>query len=312
MKKINLFEIKQNPEGIHYYFLGIKIWTDTQSIKRLVRSDETIFTDNKIKKIIPQPQLEQLSIHLAEHCNLNCHMCDNFSPLAKKEIADLKILEKDLCRLSKLSDTQIDTIELLGGEPLLHPNIEKALEITRFYFPQSNIRLITNGILLPRMKESFWFAVQKYGIIIAITKYPIDLDMDKIDNLIKKYQVSSYIYNKNSVKTSYHIPFDLLGKQDARINFINCFHANHCVYLQNGNIYTCSIASCVKHFNHFFKKQLPDNEKNCINIYKVETMNEILNFLARPIPLCKYCHVLNRSYNHKWGVSKKIIEEWVD
>lgn len=312
MSKISLFETKQKHEGIIYYLFGIKIWTDKKSIKRLIRSDNDITVDNKIKKIIPQPHLEQLSIHLAEHCNLNCQMCDNFSPLAKKEFTNLKNLEKDIKRLANLSNSQIDTIELLGGEPLLHPHINDALKIVRSVFPCSNIRIITNGILLSKMSVNFWKAAHEHNIAIAITRYPIALDIGKIMDLSHRYGIITYIYNKDITKTSYHIPFDITGGQDPRVNFINCFHANHCVYLQNGKIYTCSIAACVRHFNHFFKKNLPDNESNGIDIYKASTMSEILEFLAKPIPLCKYCNVLKRSYNHPWKVSQKTIEEWGD
>lgn len=312
LKRINIFEIKQNQQGIHYYVLGIRIWTDTKSIKRLIRTDDDILTDNKIKKIVPQPHLEQLSIHLTEHCNLNCQMCDNFSPLAQKEFIDLNKLKNDLKRLAELSATQIDTIELLGGEPLLHPDITASFAIVRSFFPRSSIRLITNGILLPQMKENFWIAAKKYEIVLAITKYPINTDMLEINRLIKKYQLKSYSYNTSLLKTSYRIPFDLSGQGDPRINFINCFHANHCVYLQNGNIYTCSVAACVRHYNLFFKQKLPDDKRNCISIYDAASMDEILSFIAKPIPLCCYCHVLNRSYNHPWKISEKSIKEWTD
>ncbi|MCW1327688.1 radical SAM protein, partial [Campylobacter jejuni] len=37
---------------------------------------------NKIKKITQRPFLHGISFHLAEHCNLNCFSCDNFSQLA--------------------------------------------------------------------------------------------------------------------------------------------------------------------------------------------------------------------------------------
>jgi hypothetical protein len=61
-----------------------------------------------------------LDLHLADHCNLNCCGCDNFSPLAKETFADIRVIEKDCARMSELTEGRINEIQLLGGEPLLH------------------------------------------------------------------------------------------------------------------------------------------------------------------------------------------------
>lgn len=50
----------------------------------------------KIKKITPRPFLHGISFHLAEHCNLNCFSCDNFSQIAKKGYYELNQFEKDV------------------------------------------------------------------------------------------------------------------------------------------------------------------------------------------------------------------------
>ena len=42
------------------------------------------------KKMIPI-----LHLHLADHCNLDCRGCDNFSPLAPEVFADTEVFEKD-------------------------------------------------------------------------------------------------------------------------------------------------------------------------------------------------------------------------
>jgi hypothetical protein len=63
-------------------------------------------------------------------------------------------------------------------------------------------------------------------------------------------------------------------------------------------------------FNHHFKMRLGLGDNNGINIYKANSMQEILNFLATPIPFCRYCAIEKRTYNHPWGISKKDIKEW--
>lgn len=271
--------------------------------------------DSYVRKYIPRVQLHRISVHLTEHCNLNCQCCDNFSPIAEPEYADLKQMEKDFARLSQLSHAEgslgIRTIELMGGEPLLHPQICDFLTMTRRYFPNNDIRILTNGILLTEMKSSFWKICNKTHTNIVVTKYPIKLNTEKIEEMAKLHHVDWRFFEDYEIKTTYHLPLDLTGTQEERDNFLHCFHANECVCLEKGRLYTCSVAAYIHHFNQFFDCNLPDIQENSIDIYQVKNMSQILSFLAKPIPLCKYCNVLKRKFNLTWGLSQKKIEEWI-
>ena len=74
----------------------------------------------EIIKLIPQRELS-VTVHLCDHCNLNCIGCNNFSPLSEESFADIEVFERDLCRLSELSQGYAYRIQLAGGEPLLNP-----------------------------------------------------------------------------------------------------------------------------------------------------------------------------------------------
>ena len=84
-----------------------------------------------------------VEIHVVEHCNLNCSGCNHFSSLAKEEYLQPEQFEKDMKRLAELSKDYF-TIKILGGEPLLHPNITAFFEISRKYFPSTPIQITTN------------------------------------------------------------------------------------------------------------------------------------------------------------------------
>ncbi len=51
--------------------------------------------------LVPMPQLS-FSVHLCEHCNLNCAGCNNCSPLAPEAYYDIGMFENDMNRLSIL------------------------------------------------------------------------------------------------------------------------------------------------------------------------------------------------------------------
>lgn len=271
---------------------------------------------NKLEKmmfrITPKKYLTNFVVDINSHCNLNCRGCDHFSPLAEEKFYDLTQFENDIERLSILTDGSVDKIGIMGGEPLLNPNVLKYLEISKKYFPNTKVRLVTNGILLTKQNELFWKTLHDLDIYVEYTKYPINLKYDEIDEIINKYNVHIDLYGCDNkvIKTSYKIPLDLKGSQNVMKNFLSCFHSNYCITLKNGKLYTCTVAPNIEHFNKYFNKNIPLTERDGIDIYKAKDINEILTFLAKPIPFCKYCNVQGRTYNHKWGISKKDISEW--
>ena len=278
---------------------------------------ETDFMKNpaasaKIERTTPRKTLEQIEYHLADHCNLSCQGCSHFSPLAQKCFPDVQIFERDMKRLSDLSKGKLKRFFLLGGEPLLNPQIIDFIRISRQYFPDTRISILTNAVLLNSQKEEFWKACNNFNIIISITKYPVKLDFEQMEQIAANNNVELEYYNNTEViKTSQRFPLDLTGKQNLKESFCCCSQANTCIFLSNGKLYTCPIAPNIVHFNKFFNKDIPLNKKDGIDIYKAKSIKEILTFLSRPIPFCKYCKVSERSFGHAWSISKKEISEWL-
>ena len=151
----------------------------------------------KITGNTQQVNLDYFCVHIVEHCNLKCQSCDHFAPLAEKEFADINVFENDFARLSELLNAKVNRIGLMGGEALLHPQLNDFLYVARKYFPKTKLQLVTNGILLLKQTEDFWKTCKKNDIIITITKYPIKLDFDKIRELAKQHDVR---YNISIIK----------------------------------------------------------------------------------------------------------------
>jgi len=271
------------------------------------------FKNNKCDKFIPSKYLNEVSIDICSHCNLNCRGCDHFSPVAQPSFYDLVKFEKDIKRLYELFDDNIGCIKLMGGEPLLNPDVLKYCEITRKYFKNSPIKIVSNGILIDKQSSEFYEKIHDLNIIIEYTKYPINLNYEEFENIAKKYNICIRTFSRctEEIKTSYKIPLDLEGKQNIKENFANCFHAKNCLFLKYGKLYTCTVAPSIEHFNKYFNKNIPLSENDGIDIYKVKDKKTILKFLARPIPFCKYCNVKGRTFKNEWGISKKDINEWI-
>ena len=250
-------------------------------------------------------------IALAEHCNLNCAGCDHFSPLAKPQFANFEETERDFTRLAELFEDNVGYIHLEGGEPLLHPEIIKFLEMTRQKFPTARINIITNGLKLLSMPEEFWKSCRSNKIVIFPTKYPVQIDYEKIKKKAEKSGVKFvYFSSGETIKTLFKLPLDLEGTLDGRQSFLYCHRANYCIYLQNGRLYTCTVAPTARHFDNKFGTHLFDEESNSIDIYKANSAQEILEFLAKPIPFCRYCKIQETVNGIPWHQSKKNIDEW--
>ena len=303
-------------------FMDARIWKAEQALTastdaRIWKGEQSILSAMEVqayknKKLTPQARLARLTVHLVVHCNLYCLCCDNFSPIAEKSYADIEKLKRDFTRLAEIGGRNIGILELSGGEALLHPQISEFLPMSRKIFPNSEIHVVSNGILLAGMPDEFWKACAENSICLVLTKYPININLERIREQAEKYHVEWRFFDDTQDKTTYHIPFDTRGEQNAERNFINCFHANSCVCMRDGRIYTCSIAAFLHHFNKHFNEDLPDVPENSIDIYKAKSMEEVLEFISRPIPLCGYCDVDSRQFNLPWGISKLKKGEWVN
>ena len=263
-----------------------------------------------VQRYMPKTALN-FSMELVQHCNLNCAGCDHFSPLAEKKFADFEETSRYFDRLAELFGSNIKYVQFAGGEPLLHPDINKFLAMAREKFPNSPIRIITNGIKLPNMPEDFWRTLKENRVTLLPTKYPIAVDYDAMKAKAESYGIKyDYFNDGNVVKTLFKLPLDFEGLQDENLSFLHCHRANNCIFLQNGRLYTCAMAAIVWRFDKYFGTNLFNEEANSIDIYKAESAEEILKFLARPVPFCRHCKILNTVYDIKWHKSNKAIEEW--
>lgn len=269
---------------------------------------------NALIRLTPQTCLRYVVLNILEHCNLNCKGCDHFAPIASKKEIALAAIEKDLKRFSEIMCQDVKIIGIMGGEPLLHPELPEIIFAVRNYFPHTRIQVDTNGLLLLKQQETFWKSCRVNHAVIVCTKYPISLDYDAIMEKCREQQVEFEYYGDEKVeKVLYKIPLDLKGEQDERESFANCFHANHCVTLEEGKVFPCTVAPNVHIFN---EKYGTTNIKLCeddyLDIYDEHlTKHRILEFVSQPIPFCRFCDVAHRSYGHVWERSRQEMAEWV-
>ena len=262
----------------------------------------------KYLRIFDSKIINQIEVHLAEHCNLKCAYCTHNCPVAEPEFPNIEQLERDFTKLSKLTNGHIRKITLLGGEPLLNPNIVRIIQIVRQNIPVGKIEIITNGILLTSMKEEFWIACKNNNISVIISQYPIKLDIDKISKTAKAYCVNVF-WRKNRYNVFYNQRFDMSGKRDIYKAYENCI-GSECTFLKEGKIYICPRIPCSKHLEKRFDVKFSISSKDFLVLDKVNNLQEILDFISHPSPFCKYCAAEKKVFV-TWKISERKKEEWI-
>ena len=265
------------------------------------------FQEENIKeKKTDSKTLERIEVPLTYHCNLNCAYCDHFSPIAPEYIMPTEVFEKDMKQLAKITNSKIEEITLLGGEPLLHNNLPKIFNIVRKYFPNSKIEMLTNGILLEEQPESFWESCNKNDIGIYVSHYRIGKKLFNFDNLTKI--IDKY---KAKVRISYpKLEFKIMSlekkeKHNIKKRYNECYSKLWPI-LDNGKFYSCTTVNGVeKFFNKKFPQHsIPISQDDILDIHKISSIDEIIDFYNKPKKMCAHCSYYSVK-GKEWAYSKK-------
>jgi hypothetical protein len=258
------------------------------------------------KPLRVKPSLSYIELHLVDHCNMNCKGCGHFSPLADEWFADLEEYSRDMLQLQKLFST-IKTIRLMGGEPLLHPQVESFLYSTRACFPKADIRIVTNGILLHDMANTFWEACRSYSIGIDVTVYP---PMEKKENAICRLAAEKGVRIHTEKTGSFHALYNKKGDSDAEANFRKCRSRWNTPMLREGKIYICNVPALISYFNKWFGTDIPST--GFVDIYTANLTGwDVRKKLNKSSRTCCYCTLgWDRTPEFPWSTSKRTIEEW--
>ena len=90
-------------------------------------------------------------IEIADHCNLSCPICYSSSGPERREFRDLAQIERMLDAVVR-NEREPDVIQISGGEPTLHPDFFRVLDMVRER-PVKHLMVNTNGIRIAREPE---------------------------------------------------------------------------------------------------------------------------------------------------------------
>lgn len=260
--------------------------------------------------------VEHLDLHVVDHCNLNCAHCSTFSPIADRRFVGVESFKSGLARMYNLVGNKVVRLHILGGEPLLHPDIEMLVETAREIFPDSRIDVTTNGVLVPRMPSSFWSTMSRCDAELKFTRYPVGVDYEELERLSRKKGVFAYSASDNTIEYFRRIPLNPKGSSSVYTTYLQCPYIS-CPQLVEGTLYRCPASAYACILN---KRLVEEGESirfrvstlDSLNLEAVNDEEEVLDFLSRPIAFCQYCDMTHMSERVPWGRSTSAVDEWVD
>lgn len=263
--------------------------------------------------------LRYAEFYITNHCNIDCESCNRFNNYNFKGHMDWQPYEDEYRRWAEY--LQIRRITILGGEPLIHPDVNSWIKKIREWWPLADLNVTTNGRLLNQVPNLYnTLKETKCKIEICIHNYdwvesqvrdlgnffPGDYDLIEVADdscfftkiaqdkngvkvIIKKYNSmhqSSLIFSGHSFKLHKSNP----EKAHQVCDMSNCHH------FINGKIYKCGIPYLLGDFS---KQYMIDIDQDDINILNhpggfslqdaKQDAKSFWSYLENPIDHCKFC-----------------------
>lgn len=238
----------------------------------------------------------QLEANVVRHCTNRCSACSHAAPWAEHYVMPVDTLKRDLDLLSPFLHAQ--EFHIVGGEPLLHPELEQIVDAVNAS-PIATLTVVsTNGKLLPQMGEWFW---QKIDVLRLSIYANLDPGIPvKAREQCEKNGVRYDEMGMGKFFKQFHPSLD-------GASFKDCPWKERCLTVHDGWLFRCPQSAF---FGPLINPRLTISLDGFPLLGKELTEQRIVDFLDCPIPLvmCHFCRSYTDSMDWKEASSK---EEWM-
>jgi cyclic pyranopterin phosphate synthase len=232
---------------------------------------------------------KRLEINVVHHCNLSCRGCSHLSPLMPKYFISPDRLSHDLSILSKYCRPEFTS--LLGGEPLLHPDLIKIINVVRRSGISDKIRVVTNGRLLHKMPDQFWKDVDEVHVSLY-PSHPMKIkDLAVIKAIAKRNKTPLLLRHQEKFRECIS-EINSMDEAMTRRIYLTCANSRQdgCHTLFEGHYYKCSQAVFIPlaFGDRFNFSDIQDAVKIQDNKKFVEELTQYLT-TEEPLTACRFC-----------------------
>ena len=281
-----------------------------------------------------RPVFNKIEVYITNVCNLTCEQCNRFNNFDFKGWQRWSDHADQYYQWAKLID--LKAITILGGEPLLNPDIVAWIHGLNDAFG-IGVQILTNGTRLNQVKglyDAIAHARPRDGI-----KNTISVSLHNLDDL-EILQQNIHEFLSGPVQQNAHNP-ELWGSDyqysDHNGVFVNVYYQNRfdtstiqisadgrytlfdndpvqahsvCTYVKyksyhfiRGKLYKCGPAALLPEFDQQHNLDISGQDRELLNSYRPLTVTnfdeyheEFLTNLNNPMAQCKFCPVDKKSF----------------
>jgi len=261
-----------------------------------------------------QIRVEAFELHVVEHCNLRCTHCCNMSPYVAERTLSVAEIER-LCSVMA-EQLRVDVFKIMGGEPLLHPEITEVIHAIRRSGISKTIRLFTNGLLLHKMNDDFWRALDE----LTISSYAsAPVKPAQLDIAHAKAREFDFVLNVKPVSEFSEVMRAERVKDEATIRetYEKCWLRHRCLVVRGGRFTMCTRAAYAEEFHGtLLHDKHPEDRARALEgdgvLLSTPNLGQaLLAYLNRSTPLasCRFCHGGNGPVAAHTQLSKADVRE---
>lgn len=254
---------------------------------RKIANHKTLSTEYKSKKF------DWFGYIVSQTCTLKCeHCCEQVPHQKGKGFSSVETIIKDVKKLAE-SSKFLNFVELVGGEPLLHPEIEKLLTELLKIENIGYIKSFTNATVVP--SDELCKIMKNPRFMLHISNYESTVEGKLLNNIHKtKEKLSSFNVKYLFTQNFEWLDFNSFDKHEATEEYLKkafdkCFLKN-CNRVYKGKLYRCP-----HQYAGALLNKLEELPTECVDIHSIQTKDlgkeldkfENVDF----IDACRYCEL---------------------
>ena len=241
----------------------------------------------KINKfILHKVYFNYVEVPITTKCSLRCKECANLIQYYQNgEFFDYKKIINDIHKLSQVSE-RIEMLRILGGEPLLHPDLKNIIEEILKNKNIRNIQIVTNGTMI--FNENIIRVLKNKRVSVDISNYKdISRNYKELIGQLRKHKIR--FTTQDTFEWTEQGDFIYQGLSQKNLERALKICNLDCISLLDGSMHLCPRSSHGNDLNIF-----KSDEQDYVNIrksrIKKQLKRELFELLnKKSIVACNFC-----------------------